>query len=249
MTVRQSCRTEVFSTLGSALCAGSAISCAAVSTANTAVAPQRGHAKVEGDQREPGQRAEQYAGLIEDVEHREGLDAPCTGVGREVRAHRRVEQRAGETGCRRGYQYHRKRLRHNQHAESGCAQQASGDDGRFVAETISERATENEHSLLGEVAHAEHQADRPGGQSQRTRQIVGQVRHQHVEAHVDAELVDHEHLAGSVEATKSSKQTHYRSAFDGSTTVVHLVQDRTTCSAGCPMTAGSGGATWLNKSW
>ncbi|GGS10017.1 hypothetical protein GCM10010269_56410 [Streptomyces humidus] len=53
---------------------------------------------------------------------------------------------------------------------------------------------EPEHALLGEVAYPDYQADRPRCQAQTVGEMVGEVGHEHVEAEIDAELVDHQQL-------------------------------------------------------
>ncbi len=65
-----------------------------------------GRPEVHGHERQADQRPGQDAGLVEDVEHCERLHAALPGIGGQVGAHRRVEQRPGETRCRRGDQHH-----------------------------------------------------------------------------------------------------------------------------------------------
>lgn len=78
----------------------------------------------------------------------------------------------------------------------------------------------------------EHQSDRPCRQSERTGEVAGQIGHQHVEAEVDAELVDHQQPTRPAEAAEFPNGVHYLTASVGLTTVVHRVQESTTVSAG-----------------
>nr|VTP04374.1 hypothetical protein BIN_B_05501 [Mycobacterium riyadhense] len=130
-------------------------------------------------------------------------------------------------------------MRDDQQGETAGAQQATGHDQRLVAEPVGQCAADDEHALLGEVTHPQNQSDGPGRQPERASQIICQIRHQHVEADVDAELVNHQHAAGPVEAAKLRDKRHYYVTGAGSTTLLHRVQDCTTCSVGWPMTAGS----------
>ncbi|COZ19907.1 Uncharacterised protein [Mycobacterium tuberculosis] len=70
---------------------------------------------------------------------------------------------------------------------------------------------------------------------------VGQVRHQHVEADVDAELVDHQHPARAVEPAEYSARSHYDTTWVGSITVVLRVHRVTTASSGEAISSGSVG--------
>ena len=207
-----------------------------------------GQPEVDRHEGQADQRPSQDAGLIEDVEQGERLHPSLAGVGGQVGPDRGVEQRPGETRCCGGDQHHRHRMGEHQQSESRRAQQATRDNQRLVAEPVGQGTADDEHALLGEVAHAENQADRPRRQSQRTGQIPGEVGHQHVEPEVDPELVDHQQPARPAEAAELSDHAHQRITLAGRTTRAHRVQEWTTAAVGSGIVSGSPGGS-PPRSW
>ncbi|EKX62559.1 hypothetical protein STRIP9103_00276, partial [Streptomyces ipomoeae 91-03] len=65
---------------------------------------QAGDAEVDAGEDHPDQGAEQYSGLVEDVEQGERLDPALPRLRGEIRPYGRVEQGAREAGGRRGGQ-------------------------------------------------------------------------------------------------------------------------------------------------
>ncbi|SLJ72068.1 Uncharacterised protein [Mycobacteroides abscessus subsp. abscessus] len=218
-----------------------------------------GDPEVPGRQRQADDRSEKDARLVEDVEHREGLYPALTRVGGQVGTHRRVEESTGETRCRRGDQYRRKSTDERQHQKSGGPQEASGDNQRLVPEPVGQRATNQKHALLREVADPEHQSHHPRGQAQGPGQISGEIRHQHVEADIDGELVHHQYLAGPIErpelaqglASSGCSQVRIGHAVrpSGSITWVSLVHRSTTRCDGSSITSGSCAGGRSSRSW
>ena len=83
--------------------------------------PGRSGPEIEHGQGQSCQWSHQDAGLIEDVEGRECVNPALAGVGGQVCAYRRVEQRTGETGCGGGDQDGRQRLGNDEQRESAGA--------------------------------------------------------------------------------------------------------------------------------
>lgn len=216
-------------------------------------------AEVEGEQGESGEGAEQDACLVEDVETGERLHPALPGAVRDVGADRRVEQRSGEPGDSRGDDERGQRVGDGQQHERSRPEAAAGQDHRLVADPVGQGAAEPEHALLGQVAYAQHQADRPGCQAEAVGEVVGQVGHEHVEAEVDAELVDHQQLQTGVEGAQLGAQPPHRApastartaAGAGSATEVQRVQDVTVRSPGPVISSGSSGspAGVLSRWW
>ena len=121
----------------------------------------------------------------------------------------RVEQCAREAGRRGGDDQRRHGVHHSEETEPGGPQRAPRDDERLVAEPVGQGSADEEHPLLREVPHPEHQTHDPDGEPEIPGEVGGEVGDEHVEADVDRQLVDQQQLHRPLEGTELPEPGHW----------------------------------------